>query len=54
MLIGAKNANIAQHMRRLDCRVHEETPRPLKLTHGRSIALWSHDQVSATEFGILT
>jgi hypothetical protein len=33
MLFGAKNANIAQLMRRLDCRVHEETPRPLKLTH---------------------
>ena len=41
MLFGAKHANIAQHMRRLDCRVHEETPRPLKLTHGRSIRLWS-------------
>ena len=54
MLFGAKNANIAQHMRRLDCRVHEETPRPLKLTHGRSIALWSKDQISATYFAILT
>ena len=54
MLFGAKNANIAQHLRRLDCRVHEETPRPLKLTHGRSIALWSKDQISATDFAILT
>ena len=54
MLFGAKNANIAQLMRRLDCRVHEETPRPLKLTHGRSIALWSKDQISATDFAILT
>ena len=41
MLFGAKHANIAQHMRLLDFRVHEETPRPFKLTHGRSIRLWS-------------
>ncbi len=54
MLFGAKNANIAQHLWRLDCHVHEETPRPLKLTHGRSIALWSKDQISATDFAILT
>ena len=46
MLFGAKHANITQHMRRLDCRIHEETPRPLKLTQGRSIELWSHDQIS--------
>ena len=53
MLFGAKHANIAQHMRRLDCRVHEETPRPLKLTHGRSIKLLSPDQIYVTVFGIL-
>ena len=54
MLFGAKHANIAQHMRRLDCRVHEETPRPLKLTHCRSIKLWSPDQIYVTDLGILT
>jgi hypothetical protein len=54
MPFGAKHANIAQHMRRLDCRVHEETPRPLKLTHVRSIKLWSENQTSVTEFDILT